>query len=183
MLSMLARNWWLIALRGLMAILFGVLTFVWPGVSLYALVLLYGAFALVDGGLALWAAIGGRKANESTGWLILVGVAGLLAGIVTVLWPGLTALALLYLIAWWCIVRGLFEIVGAIRLRKEIDNEWWLVLEGILSVALGLILLVRPGAGALALLWLIGAWSILVGAMLLALAFRLKSLKKLAPAP
>jgi uncharacterized membrane protein HdeD (DUF308 family) len=170
MLSMLARNWWLIALRGLMAILFGVLTFVWPGLSLFALVVLYGAYAFVDGVFALWAAIAGRKTNESTGWLIFVGLAGLLAGIVTVLWPGLTALALLYLIAWWCIVRGLFEIVGAIRLRKEIDNEWWLVLEGVLSVLFGIILLVRPGAGALAVVWLIGAWSILVGAMLVALA-------------
>jgi uncharacterized membrane protein HdeD (DUF308 family) len=117
MLALLARNWWLVALRGALFVLFGLMTFAWPGLSLVTLVILYGAFAIADGIVALVAAIKGRGAGGATGWLVFVGIAGLIAGVITLLWPGLTALALLYLIAWWCIVKGLFEIVGAIRIR------------------------------------------------------------------
>jgi uncharacterized membrane protein HdeD (DUF308 family) len=175
MLALLARNWWLVALRGALFVLFGLMAFAWPGLSLVTLVLLYGVFAIADGVVALVAAIKGRGTGGATGWLIFVGIAGLIAGVITLLWPGLTALALLYLIAWWCIVKGLFEIVGAIRIRKEIDNEWWLVLGGALSVVFGAILIMRPGAGALALIWLIAVWAIVIGVTLLALAFRLRS--------
>ncbi len=178
MLALLARNWWLIALRGALFVLFGLMAFLWPGLSLLTLVILYGVFAFVDGIVALAAAIKGRGVGGPTGWLVFVGIAGVVAGIATLLWPGLTALALLYLIAGWSVVMGLFEIVGAIRLRKEIDNEWWLVLGGVLSVLFGVILIGRPGAGALALIWMIGAWAIIVGVTLLALAFRLRPLAR-----
>jgi uncharacterized membrane protein HdeD (DUF308 family) len=174
MVHALARNWWLILLRGICAVIFGVLTFAWPGVTLAVLVLFYGAFALVDGILALAAAIGGG-APAPRWWLALVGLAGVAAGIVTFMMPGLTALVLLYFIAFWAIAIGVMQAVGAIRLRKEIDNEWMLVASGIISILFGIILLAMPGAGALGLLFVIGAYAIIHGIMLIALSMRLRS--------
>jgi uncharacterized membrane protein HdeD (DUF308 family) len=173
MLHALCKNWWLLLLRGIAAIVFGVLTFVWPGVTLLTLVLLYGAFALVDGVLALGAAImGGAPAPRW--WLAIVGLLGIGAGIVTFAWPGVTALLLLFFIAGWAIAMGVFEIVGAIRLRKEIDNEWWLIASGAMSVIFGLILIFQPQTGALALLFVIGIFAILHGVTLVALSLRLR---------
>src|SRR5215510_13950510 len=123
LLHSLSQYWWLILLRGILAIVFGVLAFVWPGITLLTLVLFWGAFALVDGVLALAHAVMGGGMG-SRWWLALVGVAGIATGILTFMWPGLTALLLLFFIASWAIVIGVFEIIGAIRLRKEIDNEW-----------------------------------------------------------
>ena len=173
MLHALARNWWLILLRGICGILFGVLTFVWPGISLVTLVLLYGAYAVVDGVLALIAAIKGG-APAPRWWLILVGVLGILAGLVAMAWPGMTAIVLVLFIAGWMIATGVMQIIGAIRLRKEIDNEWWLVAAGALSVLVGVIIAIAPGAGALGLLWVIGSYAIVFGAILVGLAFRLR---------
>ena len=173
MLQALSRYWWLILLRGIAAIVFGVLAFLWPGVTLVTLVLFYGAFVLIDGVLALAHAIMGGNMG-SRWWLALVGVAGIAAGILTFMWPGVTALVLLLFIAIWAIVLGVFQIAGAIRLRKEIDNEWTLILGGVLSVLFGVILLVAPGAGAVALIWVIAAYAILFGVLLVALSFRLK---------
>jgi uncharacterized membrane protein HdeD (DUF308 family) len=173
MLHALCKNWWLLALRGIAAIVFGILTFVWPGITLLTLVLFYGAFALVDGVLAIAAAImGGQPAPRW--WLAIVGLLGIGAGIVTFAWPGVTALLLLFFIAGWAIAMGIFEIVGAIRLRKEIDNEWWLIASGAMSVIFGLVLIFAPGTGALALLFVIGVFAILHGVSLLALALRLR---------
>jgi uncharacterized membrane protein HdeD (DUF308 family) len=173
MLHALARNWWLILLRGVCAILFGVLTFVWPGISLVTLVLLFGAYAFVDGVFALIAAIkGGTPAPRW--WLALVGVIGIVAGLVTILLPGMTAIWLVLFIAGWMIATGVMQIVGAIRLRNEIDNEWWLVAAGAVSVIVGLVIAVAPGAGALGLLWAIGAYAIVFGVTLVGLAFRLR---------
>jgi uncharacterized membrane protein HdeD (DUF308 family) len=169
----LAQNWWLLLLRGIAAIVFGLLAFVWPGLTLVTLVLFYGAFALIDGVLAVIAAVkGGTPAPRW--WLALVGVAGIAAGVLTFLWPGVTALVLLFFIAGWAIAVGVFEIVGAIRLRKEIDNEWLLIASGALSVLFGLAVLVMPGAGALALVWLIGAYAIVYGLILVWFALRLR---------
>jgi uncharacterized membrane protein HdeD (DUF308 family) len=173
MLHALARCWWLILLRGIAAIIFGVLAFIWPGPTIFTLILFYGAFVLVDGVLALGAAIMGGG-MESRWWLALVGIAGIAAGILTFFWPGVTALVLLVFIAVWAIVLGAFQIIGAVRLRKEIDNEWLLILSGALSVLFGLALLIAPGAGALALIWLIGAYAIAFGVLLVMLSFRLK---------
>jgi uncharacterized membrane protein HdeD (DUF308 family) len=173
MLHALARNWWLLLLRGLCAILFGALTFVWPGVTLLTLVLLYGAYALVDGVLAIAAAVrGGIPAPRW--WLAVVGLLGIAAGIVTLLLPGITALLLLLFIAGWAIAIGVMQIIGAIRLRKEIDNEWWLVAGGALSVIFGLALIVQPGTGALALLFVIGIYAIVHGVVLVSFALRLR---------
>lgn len=174
MLHALARNWWLILLRGICAILFGVLTFLWPGLSLLTLVLLYGAFALADGVLSLAAAIAGDTAT-SRWWLAIVGLLGIAAGIVTFLWPGMTAIVLKVFIAFWAIAIGIMQIIGAIQLRKEIDNEWLLVAGGALSIAFGVILLVQPAVGALALAFTIGAYAILYGSLLVSFSLRLRN--------
>jgi uncharacterized membrane protein HdeD (DUF308 family) len=174
----LAENWWLLLLRGVASIIFGVLAFIWPGLTLVALILLWGAYAIVDGGIALWAAISGRGAEVAPRWwLAIVGIVGLLAGLVAFVSPGLTALVLLMFIAGWAIVVGALEIWGAIQLRKEIEGEWWLILSGLLSIAFGVLLFARPGSGALALVWVIGAFAILHGCTLIALAFRLKQFR------
>jgi uncharacterized membrane protein HdeD (DUF308 family) len=173
LVQVLARYWWLILLRGIAAIIFGVLAFIWPGITLVTLVLFWGAFALVDGVLALANAIMGGNMG-SRWWLALVGVAGIAAGILTFMWPGVTALLLLLFIATWAIVLGVFQIVGAIRLRKEIDNEWMLILSGVLSVLFGVVLLVAPGAGALALIWVIGAYALVFGLLLVAFALKVR---------
>ena len=174
MLHALAKSWWLVLLRGIAAIVFGVLAFVWPGLTLLTLVLLYGAYALVDGAFALIAAFTGGAKPVPTWWLIVVGLAGIAAGLATFLWPGITALVLLVFIGAWAIVHGIFEIIGAIKLRKEIDNEWWLILAGVMSVIFGIIVLVAPGAGALGLVWAIGAYSVVFGILLVGLSLRLK---------
>ena len=144
LLHALAKNWWLLLLRGIAAIVFGLLAFAWPGLTLLTLILFYGAFALVDGVLAVIAAITGG-APGSRWWLAIVGVLGIAAGLVTFLTPGLTALVLLIFIAAWAIATGVFQIIGAIRLRKEIDNEWLLILGGIISVLFGVKYVVCPG--------------------------------------
>ena len=174
LLHALARNWWLILLKGIAAILFGVLAFIWPGVTLFTLVILWGAFTLVDGVLSVAAAImGGVPAPRW--WLAIIGVLGIVVGLMTFVWPQITALVLLIFIAAWALVLGIMQIVGAIQLRKEIDNEWWLVAGGVLSVLFGLLLLARPGEGVLALIWVIGAYAIVFGIMLVSLSLRLRS--------
>ncbi|MCH4267738.1 MAG: HdeD family acid-resistance protein [Brevundimonas sp.] len=175
--SALHRSWWLLLLRGIAAVAFGVLTFIWPQISLVSLILVYGIYALVDGVLALIAAIrGGGFAPRW--WLALGGVISILAAGVAFAWPGLTALVLVYLIGFWSILRGVLEIVGAIRLRNEIANEWSLGAAGVLSVIFGLILVFMPGAGALGLLWLIAAWAVLFGLLLIWVAFKVRTLAK-----
>jgi uncharacterized membrane protein HdeD (DUF308 family) len=174
LLDLLAKNWWLLLLRGIAAIVFGVLAFIWPGVTLATLVLLWGAFALVDGVLSLVSAIRGGGAG-SRWWLALVGLAGVAAGIVTFMSPVLTSLVLLFVIAFWAIVAGVFEIAGAIAVRKEIEGEWMLILSGALSVAFGVILLMQPAAGALALVWIIASYAILFGILNVLFAWRLRA--------
>jgi len=169
----LAKNWWAVLLRGLAAIVFGVLAFAWPGITIWSLIIVWGAYALVDGVFAIISAVSGGTPAPRW-WMAVVGVIGILAGIVAFANPGLTALTLLMLIAAWAIVSGIFEIVGAIRLRKEIDNEWLLILHGIVSVLFGLFLFYSPGAGALAMIWVIGAYAIVGGVLLCVLAFQLK---------
>lgn len=174
MLHALARNWWLILLRGLAAIAFGIITFVWPGVSLVTLVLLYGAYAFADGVVALLAAIrGGSPAPRW--WLVAVGLLGIAAGLLTLVVPGITALMLLFFIAFWSIAIGVMQIAGAIRLRKEIENEWLLIASGAISVLFGIVLLVQPGAGALGLVLVIGAFAVVHGIALVMFAMKLRN--------
>lgn len=179
MVMTLARNWWILALRGLCAIIFGILAFAWPAITLKVLVLLYGAYALVEGILSIIAAVSKREGSGLPWWaLLLEGLLGIAAGIVTFAWPGITALFLLFLIAAWAIVAGIFEIIAAIRLRKEIEGELWLALSGIVSVIFGVLLFVRPGTGALTVVWLIGSYAVFFGILQLALAFKLKRFKE-----
>jgi uncharacterized membrane protein HdeD (DUF308 family) len=175
MLDALARNWWLILLRGVLSIAFGVLAFVWPGITLFTLVILYGAFAFVDGVVSLVAAVRGAGVPPRW-WLALVGVFGIAAGLLTLFWPQITALVLLLFIAVWAIVTGILEIVGAIRLRHEIEGEWWLIASGVLSVTFGVLLVLWPGAGALAMVLVIGSFAILLGILLIGFALRLRKL-------
>jgi uncharacterized membrane protein HdeD (DUF308 family) len=174
--SHLSRFWWALVLRGAVAVLFGLIAFFSPGVTLVALVILFGAYALVDGIAGV--ILGIKEFGERERWwgTLLSGIVGIGAGIVTFLMPGLTALALLTLIAVWAIMRGILDIVAAIRLRHAIEGEWLLALAGVLSVAFGLLLIVRPLAGALAVVWWIGAYAIVIGAVLLVLGFRARSL-------
>jgi uncharacterized membrane protein HdeD (DUF308 family) len=171
----LMRNWWVVLLRGLAGIFFGIATFFAPAISLAALVLLFGAYALVDGVLTLISALRNRATNERWWVLLLEGLTGVIAGVLTFIWPGITALALLYLIAAWALVTGALEIAAAIRLRKGIDHEWLLVLSGIASIVLGVLLAMFPGPGALALVFWIGAYALVFGVLLVALGFKLRS--------
>jgi uncharacterized membrane protein HdeD (DUF308 family) len=173
MLHALAKNWWMLLLRGIAAIIFGVLALAWPGITLLTLIQVYGAFALVDGVLAIIAAITGG-APAPRWWLAVVGLLGIATGLLMFIMPGLTALVLLYFIAGWAIATGVFQVIGAINLRKEIDNEWYLILGGIVSVLFGVGVMMAPGAGALALLWVIGIYAVFMGVIFIALAFRLK---------
>ncbi len=170
----LARSWWLLALRGLAAVLFGLLAFIWPGATLITLVWLFGAFAFVNGILSFALAANAPKGYPRFGSLILGGLLGILAGLLTFVMPGITALGLLILIASWALVTGILEIIAAIKLRKEIDNEWLLILAGLASVAFGVILLLQPAAGALVLVWWIGAYALVFGILLFLLAFRVR---------
>ena len=176
MLEHLGRNWGWIALRGAAAVLFGVLAFAWPGITLVVLALFFGAYAFMDGIFALIAAYKGREGSKAVWLLVLVGVLGIAAGIATFLWPEMTALALLMFIAVWALFVGIFQIAAAIRLRKEIENEWLLGISGGLSVLFGVLMIASPGAGALAVVWVIAAYSIAFGVLLIALGFRLKKL-------
>jgi uncharacterized membrane protein HdeD (DUF308 family) len=175
MVMVLARNWWALVLRGFFDVLFGITAFVWPGITLAVLVLLYGAFALVDGSFAIAAVLVGRTRGMPSWALLVEGLAGIAVGAITFFWPGITQLALLFLIAAWAVVTGFFEIVAAVRLRKEIRGEWLLALSGVLSVAVGVALVVNPGAGLLAISWMIGTYAIIFGVLFIVLGFRLRS--------
>jgi len=178
MAGVLKRGWWQLLLRGLAAIAFAVLTWLQPGISLASLVFLFGFYALADGILAIWVALAGRKESGSWWMLLLAGLLGVCIGVVTFMAPGITALSLLFYIAVWAIGQGLLAIMTAIRLRKEIHNEWLLILSGLASLAFGITLVAHPGAGALAVLWLIASFAFVFGLVLVMLAFRVKSFGK-----
>ena len=172
----LPRHWWLVALRGLAAVIFGVLAFIWPGITLAVLVLFFGAYAIVDGVVALVVAV--RTGGNLRWAALLEGIVGIIAGILAFVWPGLTALALLFVIAAWAILTGVLEVIAAIRMRNVIDNEWTLIIAGVLSVLFRVVLVAQPGAGALAVVWLIGLYAVLFGVALLALSWRLRGLQQ-----
>ncbi len=166
-------RWWALVIRGLAAIAFGVLAFARPSLSLFALVILWGAYAIVDGVFAVVVAIRGARIVPGWGWLLAEGIVGIGAGVVTFLWPGITAVALLAVVAVWAVLTGVAEIVTAIELRRYLHGEWMLAAAGVLSIAFGAILAMRPLAGALAVTWLIGLYAILFGGLLVGFGFRL----------
>ena len=175
MLALIARNWWIVFLRGLFAVLFGVLAFAWPGITLASLIMVFAFYAIFDGISAL--AIGISAGGTAWWQMIVIGLLSIAAGIATFTWPALTALTLLMLIAAWSIVRGIVEIMAAIRLRGVIPHEWTLILGGLFSILFGIIVAVAPGAGALAVLWIIGTYAIVFGVLAISLSVKLKSLK------
>ncbi len=169
MVGTLAQHWWVVLLRGIAAILFGLIAFARPGITIAVLVLIWGAYALVDG---IFEVVAGVRAKY--GSLILLGVLGIAAGVVTFFWPAITAVALLYIIAFWAIVAGILQIAAAVRLRREIEGEWLWILSGVCTVILGCLLIANPGAGALSAMWLIASFAIAWGILLVILAFKLK---------
>jgi uncharacterized membrane protein HdeD (DUF308 family) len=170
-LDAFTKNWWVLLIRGILAVLFGIMAFTLPDLTLVTLVLLYGVYAFADGLTAIF--VGG---SARAWWFVLLGVLGVIVGVFTFIYPGITAVALLYLIAAWAVVRGVFEIVTAIKLRKEISNEWLLVIAGVLSVLFGVALVANPAAGVLAVVWIIGTYAFIFGLMMIVLAFRLRGL-------
>ena len=181
--DLLTHNWWLLALRGLCAVLFGILAFVWPGITLLGLVFMFGAYALVNGILSFVVAARSPKGYPKFGSLIFEGILSVLAGVIAFVVPGITALALLALVAAWAIVTGIMEIVVAVRLRKVLRNEWMLILAGLASLAFGGLLLARPVPGMIALIWWIGGFALVFGVLLIALALRLRKRGPIALAP
>jgi uncharacterized membrane protein HdeD (DUF308 family) len=177
-LIVFTSSWWALVLRGILAILFGVLAFAWPAITLTALVFLFGAYALVDGAFSIIAGI--KSHGEFKRWwlLLIQGILSVAAGVFAFVVPEMTALILLILIASWAIVSGAFQIGAAIQLRKHIKGEWLLALGGVASILFGAILLFNPAAGALAVLWIIGAYAVVFGVLLVALGFKLRGLER-----
>lgn len=178
MVDFLARNWGWITFRGVVVLLFGLLTLLNPAITLVVLIIMFGAFALVDGVLMIISAVANRRQQPSWKSLLVSGILAVLIGIMTLMLPGVTAITLLLLIAAWAIVTGIAAIVVAIRLRKEIEGEWLFILHGILSVLFGTILIVFPGAGALAMVLWIGAFAVITGILLIAFSLRLRKWHK-----
>jgi uncharacterized membrane protein HdeD (DUF308 family) len=176
MLTIVTRNWWVVALRGVLAILFGVLALFWPGLALATLVLLFGAFAFANGVLATWAAHAMRKRHQTWKPFLMEGIAGIIFGIFVLLWPEMTAIALILLVAAWALVTGVVQVAAAIRLRQDIEGEWMLALSGILSILLGFLFALWPGAGLVAVTWIIGFYAVLFGAAMVALSLRLRAM-------
>ena len=176
---LIVGDWKSLAVRGAAAVLFGLLTLLWPDLTVWALVLLFGAYAFVDGMMALIGAATKAPGTEGRrGILIVHGLAGVAVGAMTVFWPDATALALLYLIAAWALITGIIQLVTAVRLRKVIDNEWMMGLLGVLSIAFAAVLVITPGAGALAITWAIGWFALLAGGLYLGLAWRLRKIQQ-----
>lgn len=171
---MLRRSWWVLLLRGVAAIVFGVLTWMQPAASAAALVLIFGAYVFVDGVLGVYSAIKSR--NESRHWwvVLLWGLAGVVFGVLTAINPAITALVLTVYIGVWALITGVVEIVAALRLRKEIEGEWLLVLGGLISVLFGAFVLAQPGAGMMAMLWVIATYAVIFGVLMVLLAFKVK---------
>ncbi len=177
MLSLISRDWWVFAVRGVAAVLFGTMALAWPNVTLAVLVILFGAYALVDGIALLVSLARGDVLARRHAWAFgIMGILGIAAAIVTFFWPGLTALSLLYVVAAWAVAMGVFQVVAAVALRREIEGELWMGVGGILSVVFGILLIASPGAGLLALVWIVGFWAIVFGVTSLGLAYRLHSL-------
>lgn len=178
MIADLSRNWWVLALRGVLGILFGIVAFVWPGATLAALILVFGAYVFVDGIFAVIAGIGMRRQMDRWWLIVLEGAAGIILGVLTFRSPDTTALVLLTFIAAWSIVTGIFEIATAVQLRKLIANEWILILSGVVSIIFGALLIALPGAGALSIVWLLGSYALLFGILTLLLSFRLRDMRE-----
>ena len=175
MLAALSENWWALALRGLLAVLFGFAAIFLPLDTLEAVGRLFGAYAITEGVLVVMTGI---RRTRYRGVLIAEGASGIVAGLVALAWPSITALVLLYVVAIWAILSGVAEMIAAVSLRREIEGEWVLFLVGVLSVLLGMAMAVLPGVGLLSLVWLVGLYALAVGVALIVLAFRVRSARR-----
>ncbi|MGQ0633802.1 MAG: HdeD family acid-resistance protein [Planctomycetaceae bacterium] len=178
MLQAAARNWWVLLLRGICAILFGIMAFAWPGMTFLVLVIMYGAYALVDGVASIALGLSGRGEGQPWLTMVLVGILGILVGLIAFFRPGIAGGAMLLFIAIAAIAHGILEIIAAIRLRKVLENEWLLILAGASLVLFGILILMRPDAGAVTIAWLIGTASVAFGVLCVALSLRLRSLNE-----
>ena len=184
MLGLVARDWWVFAIRGVAAIVFGILALFSPATTLTVLVFLFGAYVLVDGIALLVSLVRGDAIARRHAWSVgAIGVLGIAAGVVTFAWPGLTALSLLYVVAFWAIATGTFQVVAAVALRRELDGEFWMALGGVVSIVFGALLIASPGAGLISLVWLVGLWSAMFGVSSLGLAYRLHAIDAALPEP
>lgn len=177
----IATNWWSLVIRGVIAIVLGLITFLWPGITVGALVLLFGAYALLDGVMSIVGAVRASRANERWGVLVLEGIAGIAVAAVTVFMPAITELALVYVIAAWALVTGVLEIAAAIKLRHHISGEWLLALAGVASIIFGFLVMVFPLAGALVIALWIGAYAVVFGVVMISLGIRLRNWVKSVP--
>ena len=175
-ITQLFRDWWHFAVRGVLTIVFGIVALIWPNVTSLALVLLFGAFVLTDGIFTVATGVAARKYFKRWWALLLEGLTGIVIAAITFIWPNITGLALMYFIAGWAILTGIFEIAAAIEFRNLIPGEWTTVLMGMLSIIFGIVLFVSPSAGALGIVWAIGFYAIFFGIMEIVFAFRLRGL-------
>ena len=166
-LPTMSGTWWTMVLRGIVAVLFGLAALLWPGLTLFVLLVCFGVYALVDGLLAIVAGI--RASGGRRSLLLAEGALGFLAGLVVLFWPGTTALVLVYVVSAWAIFTGLLKVLMAVAFRREIENGWLMILGGLLSVLFGIILGAMPGAGLVTLVWLVGIYALILGAALVAL--------------
>jgi uncharacterized membrane protein HdeD (DUF308 family) len=178
--EMAKTAWWLVLLRAVLLVIWGVITLSSPGIALFALVVVFGVYAIMDGVTAVYLGIKARGTEPSWGWIVAQGVISVLAGIVALVWPGLTALSLLFVVAFWAIVLGVSTIAEGIRSRRTDDRWGWTIAKGALDVIFGILLLVWPATGILALLWLVGIFAVAGGIVLAVLAFRIRALAKTA---
>jgi len=183
MLHALARNWWALLIRGIAAVIFGILAFAWPGATIVAIGILFGAYAFVDGVFAIVSAVRAAESHQRWGAFLIEGIIGLVIAAITFYDVGITIFALFFTIAAWAFLTGILEIVAAIQLRKVIANEFWLILGGIVSILFAVLMVWRPVAGAVAVVWIIGSYAIVFGIMMIALSLRLRSHATEAHAP
>jgi uncharacterized membrane protein HdeD (DUF308 family) len=171
------KHWWQVAVRGFIALLFGILLLVWPGISLFVFAIFFGAFAFVDGIFTLVAAASYKAGAGQRAWLFARGILGIIVGIITFFWPAITELVLILLIGAWALVTGIMELNFAFRSVRETGAKWLFAVSGILSIILGILLLIRPIAAIIAVIWIIGAYAVIAGIVLIVLGFRLRSPK------
>ncbi len=181
LLETLKRHWWVPVIRGIAAIVFGIIAFVYPGLTIATLVLFFGAWILIDGIFRIVGAIGHRASDPDWGWQLVIGLLGIVVGLLTFHAPQITALALIIYIAAWALMIGASEIALAVKMRREIKGEWFLILMGLASIVFAVLLLWNPIAGAAAVIWLIAWYAVVLGILAIFFGFRLRSLRTLAP--
>jgi uncharacterized membrane protein HdeD (DUF308 family) len=181
LIETLKRHWWVPVIRGIAAIVFGIIAFVYPGLTIATLVLFFGAWVLIDGIFRIVGAIGHRASDPDWGWQLVIGILGIVVGLLTFHAPQITALALVIYIAAWALMIGASEIALAVKMRREIKGEWFLILMGLASIAFAVLLLWNPIAGAAAVIWLIAWYAVVIGILAIFFGFRLRSLRTLAP--